>query len=256
MSQWIDRNWKFLAAVVAAIGSVLQVMLPNNTYILMVSLFCALIALYLVLDGLRTFRITIGKATDGASFFESIGEFWIKVCFLIALALLLFAGIFSIRFSLQTPEPPTALLYFKSWRVMPPHNFHAEVDTRPLVNFKASSRLMLACLWPDFTVDNLDNSHIEKSNLFEITTGDIGMQLAMSEEFMKSGYVRPDFLQCFLLLVPRSITPNEIQNLRQLVNAGGAILQPAGMGGFGKKETPKPEKPMSSPAPDPSAAKK
>ena len=127
-------------------------------------------------------------------------------------------------------EPPEALLYFKTWSISAPQDFNAQVDPRPLLDFKNSYRLMIACQLIDPIRDYLDNPKIEKSQLFDIKKEDIQIIVPLPVGFLKQSGGQAPSLGCHLCLVPRSFTLKDIQTLRHLVEHGGKILQPAGMG--------------------------
>ena len=108
------------------------------------------------------------------------------------------------------------------WGVVPPNLAHVTVDAKEFAALANEKRLMVIARPKDDTIDAKEDTMIDKSSLFEITTSPKKLQLRMSNEVMTR--ISPGkFLQLWVLIVPHTIKLDEVRKINDAIKMGGKV---------------------------------
>jgi hypothetical protein len=125
----------------------------------------------------------------------------------------------------QLPDNPIA-----EWGTGRPgtHSVYALIDTSGLGRFKNDYRLLLLWRVYDTSMEALDDTRIEKSEVFEIT----GQQKLISHTFTQPTMERlipQGNVQVYALMIPNQLDRSEIASVNSAVRMGARVLGVRGM---------------------------
>lgn len=115
----------------------------------------------------------------------------------------------------------------EEWGILPGNLVSVVVDTARLTSAAADYYLVLAIRVADNQVDQAFDRTIEKSQAFLINGGRVRMEMKLSDAFIARLGAR-GMLQCFVLLMPRSVSIEQILSLADVTMLKGRVVAGGG----------------------------
>ncbi|HZR31651.1 MAG TPA: carboxypeptidase-like regulatory domain-containing protein [Terriglobales bacterium] len=121
--------------------------------------------------------------------------------------------------------------WMAEWGAKPPNVVRVVARAEPFLPYRGAVHLMLICRVVDNTIDEMQDTAIEKSVLFSPTQAQFEMEMTLSQSFLQRASTHaPQMAHVSLVFLPRNANPANILKLADVERVGGSILITNGFG--------------------------
>jgi hypothetical protein len=139
-----------------------------------------------------------------------------------ALVLIAWGAVLFDYYTRDSPQSSESLI--EAWTGQPPV-YNMVVNTKDLVKYKSSSKLMMLARVNFADRDATTDTVIETSGLYTITGERINIAHP-SSSLLRFAALQPNQVQLYLLLIPNNVTPDSIKTLNDVERVGGKSSPP------------------------------